>query len=170
MKYEVVRALRKTVSLEVTRDGLIVVRAPFSMPLSEIDRFVQRHEDWIIRKQALQRARMYRDREADLRSEELIAQAKTLIPKLVKYYGRLMGLEPAALKITSAKTRFGSCSTKGSVCFSWRLMMYPQNAIEYVVVHELAHLKYRNHSNQFYALIEKYLPDYREREALLRGT
>ena len=79
-----------------------------------------------------------------------------------------MELKPAGIKITSAQKRFGSCSGKNSICYSWRLMLYPPEAIDYVVVHELAHIVHKNHSAKFYALVAKYLPDYKERENLLR--
>jgi len=79
-----------------------------------------------------------------------------------------MNLYPTGLKITSARTRFGSCSSKNSICFSWRLMYYPEPAIDYVVVHELAHIAHKNHGPQFWALVERYLPDYRARRAMLR--
>ena len=80
-----------------------------------------------------------------------------------------MDLTPASVKITSARTRFGSCSGKNSVCFSWYLMRYPDEAIDYVVVHELAHLRHHDHSPAFYALVERYLPDWRERMRLLKA-
>ena len=73
------------------------------------------------------------------------------------------------MKITSARTRFGSCSSKGSVCFSLYLMRYPAAAIDAVVVHELSHLRHHDHSPAFYAEVERWLPDYREREKLLKG-
>lgn len=79
-----------------------------------------------------------------------------------------MNLYPTGLKITSARTRFGSCSGQNSICFSWRLMDYPELAIDYVVVHELAHIVHKNHGSQFWALVERYLPDYRARRAMLR--
>ena len=63
---------------------------------------------------------------------------------------------------------FGSCSSKRRISFSFRLMQYPAEAIDYVVVHELAHLRHMNHSPQFYALIEQYMPDYKSRRALLK--
>ena len=100
--------------------------------------------------------------------KSLIEKAKKILPDKVAYYSKLMNLYPTALKITSAKTRFGSCSGKDSICFSYLLMRYPDEAIDYVVVHELAHIKHKNHSKAFYALIEKYLPDYKEREKLLK--
>ena len=73
------------------------------------------------------------------------------------------------MTITGAKTRFGSCSSKGNISFSYRLMMYPEPAREYVVVHELAHLVEMNHSKRFYAIVERYLPDYKERKKQLKN-
>ena len=99
---------------------------------------------------------------------ELIRRAKIELPPKVQYYAKLMNLYPTGLKITSARTRFGSCSGKNSICFSWRLMDYPESAIDYVVVHELAHIAHKNHGPQFWALVERYLPDYRARRAMLR--
>ena len=78
-----------------------------------------------------------------------------------------MGAKYQRLTITGAKTRFGSCSSKGNISFSFRLMLYPEPAREYVVVHELAHLFEMNHSKQFYQIVEKYIPDYKERKKLL---
>ena len=79
-----------------------------------------------------------------------------------------MGLQPTGVTVTGARKRFGSCSGKDRICFSWRLMLYPPEAIDYVVVHELAHIRHKNHSKAFYDLVASVLPDYREREALLR--
>ena len=73
------------------------------------------------------------------------------------------------VRITGARTRFGSCSSQAHICFSWRLMQYPPEAIDYVVVHEMAHLRYMNHGAEFYAFIARYLPDWKTRRALLRA-
>ena len=79
-----------------------------------------------------------------------------------------MGLKYSRITITSAETRFGSCSSKGNISYSYRLMLYPEAAREYVVVHELAHLLEMNHSKKFYAIVERYLPDYKERRRMLK--
>ena len=79
-----------------------------------------------------------------------------------------MGVKPTGIKITSAKKQIGSCSGKNSICYSWGLMQYAPEAIDYVVVHELAHIIHKNHGKDFYKLIEKYLPDYKKREKLLK--
>ena len=114
------------------------------------------------------RAEKYPSQISEDEAKFLIEKAKKILPDKVAYYSKLMNLYPTALKITAAKTRFGSCSGKDSICFSYLLMRYPDEAIDYVVVHELAHIKHKNHSKAFYALIEKYLPDYKEREKLLK--
>ena len=79
-----------------------------------------------------------------------------------------MGLTYEKISITSAKKRLGSCSTRGSICYSLYLLLYPDAAVDYVVVHELAHLVEPNHSKNFYAVIDRYLPDWQARKALLQ--
>ena len=86
----------------------------------------------------------------------------------MRVFFKSYGLKYNRITITSAKTRFGSCTTQKNISFSYRLMLYPELAREYVVVHELAHLIEMNHSKKFYAIIEKYLPDYKERKKLLK--
>ena len=83
-------------------------------------------------------------------------------------YAKQMSVTPSAIKINSAKTRWGSCSGKKSVNFSWMLIMADDEVIDYVVVHELAHLIELNHSAHFWALVEKVIPDYRKRQAKLK--
>jgi len=79
-----------------------------------------------------------------------------------------MGVRPAAVRISGAKTRWGSCSVKKNINFSWRLIMADDEVIDYVIVHELAHLKEMNHSAGFWAVVEGVMPDYRKRKAGLR--
>lgn len=168
-KYELVRSRRKTLAIEVDRTGRVVIRAPMRATGEQIERFVAAHADWIARAQARQRARLAAHPEPDeARRAELIRRAKEELPPKVAYYAQLMGVQPTGLKITSARTRFGSCSGKNSLCFSWRLMEYPEAAVDYVVVHELAHITHKNHGPRFWALVERYMPDYRARRALLR--
>ena len=86
----------------------------------------------------------------------------------LKTLNRMNDLIPG-VKITGAKTRFGSCNSRNSLCFSWRLMQYPDEAIDLVVVHELCHIAHHDHGAGFYALLGSILPDHRERMKLLRG-
>ena len=82
-------------------------------------------------------------------------------------FSKQMSCAPAAVKISGAKTRWGSCSSRKSLNFSWRLIMADSDVVDYVVVHELAHLEQMNHSQKFWAIVEGVLPDYRERKKRL---
>ena len=167
--YTLIRARRRTMSLQLDREGKAVVRAPYGVKKEYIDRFVAAHEGWLERARAKQAARRLAHPEpTDAERKALIARAKEYLPMRVDYWSNIMGLTPAGLKITSARTRFGSCSGKNSICFSWRLMLYPPEAIDYVIVHELAHIRHHDHSPAFYALIEQYLPDWKARMKLLK--
>lgn len=167
--YELIRSDRRTIALEVTRNGRVLVRAPKRMTQRDIDTFVERHRDWLEEHLALQKNWLEAHPEpTEQEQQSLIEQAKTILPHKVAHYAKIMGLRPAGITITGARTRFGSCSPKNRLCFSWRLLTYPEDAIDYVVVHELAHIVHRNHGPEFYALVESVLPDYRKRRALLR--
>lgn len=168
MNYTVKRSDRKSIGLEITVDCKIIVRAPKRMSDSQIDDFVNKYHGWIDKKLPEAKKKAERNRAISEKEDELKNAAQKTIPPLVERYSRIMGLKAASVKITSAEKRFGSCSGKNGLCFSWRLMAYPTAAVEYVVVHELAHIKYHNHSPAFYALIKKYMPDYKERQKLLK--
>ena len=94
--------------------------------------------------------------------------AKRDLTKKVLDYAKNMGVVPEAIKISNAKTRWGSCSGKNSLNFSWRLIMADDDVIDYVVIHELAHIKELNHSERFWAIVQSMLPDYRERKERLK--
>lgn len=167
--YTLIRSQRETLALEVNRQGQVVVRAPRHVSQTVIDDFLRRQEDWVQANLARRQAWLADHPEPSPQEMEALRQrAKELLPPLVDQYAQQMGLRPQGITITSARTRFGSCSGKNRLAFSWRLMTYPMAAIEYVVVHELAHIVHKNHGPGFYALVETWLPDWRERQALLR--
>ncbi len=169
--YRVIRSGRRTLALEILPTLDIVVRAPQRASDTMIAAFVTAHERWLDTHLPRMRARQEQAAARQVTPQQEAAlrqQAAAVIPARVAYYSAMMGLVPTGVKITGAQKRFGSCSGKNSLCFSWRLMQYPAEAIDYVVVHELAHIRYHNHSRDFYRLIEQYMPDYRQRQALLR--
>ena len=166
---EIIRSKRKTLSLEVKENGTVVLRAPFRCSRKIIDAFVSEKAEWL--ESAIERQKRINENKVrldDKQIAELKKSAKVLLPERVSYYSKLMGVEPTGIKITSAQKRFGSCSTKNSICFSYILMLYPQEAIDYVVVHELAHIRFHNHGKEFYNLVKSILPDYKNREKLLK--
>lgn len=169
MDYKVVYSGRKTISLCV-KDATLVVKAPYGTRKDRIEALVISHTDWINKHINKQREKNERyGNLTDERIAELRKLAKQIIPFKVAHFAKTMGLKYGRITITGAKTRFGSCSSKGNLAFSYRLMMYPEEAIDYVVVHELAHIKELNHSPEFYKVVAKVLPDYKERIKLLKN-
>ena len=90
--------------------------------------------------------------------------AESYLATRVAIFADFMGTKPTAVKISGAKKRWGSCSSRKSLNFSWRLIMASEDIIDYVIVHELAHLTQMNHSRKFWAIVESMLPDYRDRK------
>lgn len=167
--YELVRSRRRTLALEVTRDGRVVVRAPMRLAQKRIDEFVSQHVGWIEDHQAIQQKRRENHPEPTVEEQErLIRLAKEILPGKVERYSQIMGLYPTGITITGARKRFGSCSGKNRICFSWRLMQYPEAAVDYVVVHELAHIRHKDHSKAFYDCVAEVMPDWKERRRLLK--
>lgn len=170
IEYVIVRSKRKTLSLQIKDDCSVVVRAPYLYPKYKIAKFVEKHNDWIIKSiTAKEKASAKFDNLSGDEIKSLKKQLKEYLPDKIRYYSELMGVEPAGYKVTSARKRFGSCSGKNSLCFSYILMLYPYEAIDYVIVHELAHIRYRNHSRDFYNFIEEVMPDYKRRQDLLKN-
>ena len=165
--YELIRSRRKTLALELTREGRLIVRAPLRISRREIDAFVEKHKDWIVRHLAKQAARPTLPPPDAPETQALKTQAQAVLPERVAHWSAIMGVHPTGLRITTARKRYGSCSSKGSLCFSCYLMCCPEEAEELVVVHELCHLREMNHGHGFYALLERYLPDWKERKKLL---
>ena len=174
MKQEIrlIRSRRKTISIEVTTDAQVIVRAPNRAPLSDINRFIGEKADWIDK--SLNKMRQHKEEQSqkkELSPQEvklLVTRAKRIIPQRVRYYADLMGVTYGRITIRMQKSRWGSCSGKGNLNFNCLLMRTPETILDYVVVHELCHLKEMNHSPRFWAEVEKILPDYKERRKWLK--
>ncbi|MBZ0202265.1 MAG: M48 family metallopeptidase [Ignavibacteria bacterium] len=94
--------------------------------------------------------------------------AKKHLTNRLAELARTFGYKCNSVKINSAKTRWGSCSAKGNINFSWKLVILPSEMIDYVIVHELVHLEIKDHSTRFYARMSELMPDHRQREKWLK--
>ncbi len=164
-KYKLIYANRKTVSLRIDENGQLIVRAPRFISRAEIEKIIEKHSVRLekMRENAKAKEKAF----SQTHKAELEKRLSETIFPLVEKYSKQMGVAPERVKFTNAKKRFGSCNSQKTICFSRYLALYPDAAIEYVVVHEMAHLFEMNHSSRFYAIVEKYLPDWRDRKKLL---
>ena len=164
MDYRVIRSSRKTISLQITPEGEILVRCPNRMKIGDIDVFVKNHESWIQRHMPRQNFPRLTGQELDTLAKE----AAKKIPVIVRKYAAILGVSYGRITIRCQRTRWGSCSAKGNLNFNCLLMLMPETVQEYVVVHELCHRKEMNHGADFWTLVETVLPDYCTRRRWLK--
>jgi len=168
---EIKRSGRKTLSIEVTKDARIIVRAPYSLPLSEIEKLVEKKSDWIEKHIKNLQEKQRKPPVQKLNTEQIKAladQALQVIPKRTEYFAKKLHVTYNQITIRNQKTRWGSCSGKGNLNFNCLLMLAPPEVLDYVVVHELCHRKEMNHSDRFWKEVESILPDYKIQKEWLR--
>jgi len=208
---KIIFSKRKTLTLQVTREAELVIRAPKYMPKFLVERAVWKNRDWIVRKKSevlkrniLKPARRFLDGElvsflgenyimqregrrktpllengecflvATVKNPRKVfenwykKQAKEIITARVTELARQYGFTFNRVQISSAKTRFGSCSSRKNLSFPWRLIMLPMGIVDYVILHELSHLRHMNHSQKFWSQVEALCPDYKERRGWLK--
>ncbi len=168
--FEVIRSSRKTVAVQVKPDLRVVVRAPMRMKNADIDAFVEKNRAWIERH--LQAAREAQAQALPpLSNEEIEAladRALAELPPRVAQLASLLGVQYHRITIRNQTSRWGSCSGKKNLNFNCLLMLCPGEVTDYVILHELCHLKELNHSKRFWALVEGCCPNYRAHRRWLR--
>ncbi len=165
----VIRSERKTVSVEITKELEVLVRAPRLMPTRDIYAFLEEKHDWIEKNREKIRKRLEeKSKEPSLPRftiEELDAladRAAEVIPERASTIAKEIGVCYKKITIRNQLTRWGSCSSKGNLNFNCLLMLCPEETVDYVIIHELCHLKEMNHSSRFWALVEEYCPRRKE--------
>lgn len=169
---EVRRSKRKSAAIKITAAMQIVVYVPLYVSDNEIERMVISKSKWIdehmLKVQSTVDERSKLEKITFEQIKELADQAVEYIPKRVKYYAEKENFVYNKITIKNLVSRWGSCSTKGNLNFNCLLMLTPDYVIDYIVVHELCHLREMNHSEKFWAEIEKIMPDYQRAELWLK--
>ena len=164
------RSNRKSLSIYVTDDISLRIKAPVRMPEREIERFIAGKRFWIY-KQAVRVRKANENKVSYSEDEEkrLREEARRVLTKKSEHYKELLHVEYKKIRIGDQKTRWGSCSSKGTISYSWRLILMPQEIQDYVVVHELCHLHEMNHSKKFWEWVASIIPDYQRRRRWLKS-
>ncbi len=168
LPYTLIRSSRKSYSISVSPDAQITLRVPMYTTDKEIQHLLIEKRLWIITRylEALKHQQELpvsdlTDTQRAALERRYIDAAKEYFPKRAAYYQQYTGGTYHRISIRDQKTRWGSCSSKGTLSFNWRLMLAPPAILDYVVVHELCHLTYMNHSTAFWKKVEAVCPDYR---------
>mgnify|MGYP002773635323 FL=1 len=160
-----IRARRRTLSIRITQEGNLEIRAPLGMPKGEIEAFLKEKAQWIETHRAKVLAEYAQGQEAPLGEEEILALAEQMrqrLPEKLNRHAASMGVTFGRVTIRCQQTRWGSCSSRGNLNFNCLLMLAPEEVLDYVVVHELAHRKQMNHSALFWQEVARECPDYKK--------
>jgi len=207
---KIIRSNRRSISLEITSEAVLVIRAPFKVSESYIEKLVQDKTVWIQKKLAVAKNRprpqekkfidgenflylgenyqlkISKNKKIELKNnlffpEKFLPKAKSklatwykqeakeIITDRAKVFAKQMGVDFSAIKINNAQKRWGSCNHKNHLNFGWKLILQPLELVDYVVIHELAHVCHKNHSKNFWQLVAEHCPDFKERRRRLRG-
>lgn len=176
---KIIRSHRRTLALEVHRDGSVIVRAPIFTLNFQITRYLKKMQSWIEKHQ--EKFQKVRERSERLPSphprpssftQAAIAQykkqARERFTERLDYYAQQYGLTYKKLRLSSARTRWGSCSRQKSINLNWRLILAPAEVLDYVIAHELTHTLHMNHSKKFWAQVETMMPSHKIHKKWLR--
>ena len=173
IRISVIRSARKSLGLEVRDANTVLARIPTRVSDRELKAFVENHRSWILEKTEVMAEREENRKSTPAPPPELLSKTDRMkiqlkIGKRVRHYCEIMGVTVGYVTVKNQKTRWGSCSAKGNVNFNYQLAFLPDELLDYVVIHELAHRRHMNHSRAFWAEVEKYCPDYLERREQLK--
>ena len=175
LPYTLIRSKRKSYAISISPDGQITVRVPLVTSDREVRQILSQKQHWIVTKYLEQQEKQINkpvsgltDAQRNALTQRYIVAAKEYFPKRAAYFRQFTGGTYNRITIRDQKTRWGSCSAKGTLSFNWRLMLAPPAILDYVVVHELCHLTHMNHSAAFWQAVEAVYPDYRSARRWLK--
>lgn len=176
VKIRIIRSARKTMAVEVKRGGEVLVRIPYGVSGKQLFDFLLKYSEWIVKSYEKSMNSWKQGKRTDTTGapayDSLSAADKAMIKshflQRVSFFCEKMGVSVNRVSVRDQRTRWGSCSAKGNVNFNYRLFFMDGELLDYVVVHELAHRTYMDHSVRFWQEVGRYDPDYRKHRRALR--
>lgn len=155
LQYTVIKSNIKNLYIQI-KDGEVIIRAPKRFSNIQIEKIVNKKQKWI--KKNLQKSKEKRERKELYSLEEFV----NIVQENIKDLVLITGLKPNRVRVKKIKYAWGTCSSGKNITINQKLICYSQDAIRYVILHELCHLKHMNHSKEFWDLVETYMPEYKE--------
>ena len=162
--YELVRAKIKNLYIYV-KDKRVIVKAPIKLKQETIYNFINKKTEWIYKHIKQEKEKKLLE---DIITPKDIDALELIVQNNIEKYSRLLKVKPNKVRIKDLKYAWGSCSSKKNISINMKLANKNEKAIEYVVLHEMCHLKHMNHSEKFWNLIEQFMPEYKEYRAMLK--
>lgn len=157
------RSNRKTLAITITNECKLQVKAPVNMGDREINRFLEQKRYWIYKRaKHILEDSSKRIVRSDEEIRQLKEEARRVLINRTDYYKELLGVHYQRIRIGDQRTRWGSCSSRGTISYNWHLILMPEHIVDYVVVHELCHLLEMNHSVRFWERVGAVFPDYQK--------
>lgn len=167
--YSIIKcARRRTLGIVIDADGNVEVRIPMRVTYAEAEAFVSERYDWIIksRRKMLERRQWHEAKNWEqikaMTQPWMQGRGGELFRAKVDGWAEKLGVDYNRLTVRDISTRWGSCSSRKNLSFSWKVFVMPERMVDYLVVHELAHLRYMNHSQDFWNLVKTFIPECRE--------
>lgn len=161
----------KNLSLIIRQDAQIILTVPKYFPLFLINNFLRKKADWIISK--LNHCEIFKNNLLVRRSLADYSQNKekalALIEERIKFFNHFYNFTIKTITIKNQRTRWGSCSENKNLNFNYKIVYLPKDLVDYVIVHELCHLKEMNHSSDFWSLVSLAIPDWKKRRQDLKN-
>ena len=165
LRYFLNRSRRaRRLSITVSCDGKVAVTLPYFLSQNSADSFVLKKASWIFDKLDFFKPFKSKPKTENKRRDYLKykAQALELAKERIEYFNQFYRFKFNKISIKKQKTRWGSCSKKDNLNFNYKIALIPQKSADYIIIHELCHLKEFNHSRNFWNLVAKIIPDYRK--------
>ena len=155
LEYKIKYSKIKNIYIQI-KDGKVIIKAPRSVSKKEIEKILEQKSEWI--QKAVEKETKKQEKKPLYTKEEF----KEIVEKNASELVKQTGLVPNKITIKKIKYAWGSCSNKKNITINLELIKYSEQAIRYVILHEFCHIKYMNHSKDFWNLVEKYMPDYKQ--------
>ncbi|MFC1656229.1 M48 family metallopeptidase [Patescibacteria group bacterium] len=172
---KLIKSNRRTLSLTIEQDGTVTIRAPKRISQAHIDNFLKEKKKWIIKhiekvKERQKQSEDFSQKIDGTKIPQYKKRARQIITERADHFSEKHNLPYKSIRLSSAKTRWGSCGPTNNLNFNWIIMFAPPEVVDYLVVHELAHTKHRHHQKSFWKLVEEIDPGYKKNRKWLRDN